>query len=136
MLKKCAVPFAVIIAVILIVFVSIAPIFNGYSTTFEIYRGDSGSQIQTVDYKGYVLAGKIKGEAVTIDKQGFDLDKFLRAFRAKIKVMETVGQGVNYYAYSTKIPYSQRVKGKTVNLQIFMGETTVKVGTPMIYGSF
>ena len=64
------------------------------------------------------------------------LDKFLRAFRAKIKVMETVGQGVNYYAYSTKIPYNQRVKGKTVNLQIFMGETTVKVGTPMIYGSF
>ena len=136
MLKKCAVPFAVIIAVILIVFVSITPIFNGYSTTFEIYRGDSASQIQTVDYKGYVLAGKIKGESVAIDKQGFDLDKFLRTFRAKIKVIETVGQGVNYYAYSTKIPYKQRVNGKTINLQIFIGESTVKVGTPMIYGSF
>ncbi len=136
MFKKLAVSLAIMLSAILIILINVAPIFSGYANSFEIYHGDSAGQIRTVSYIEYFLSGKIKGEGVTLKKENFDLDDFLRDFKAKIKVCENIEGGVNYYAYSRKIPYRQKIYGKTVNLQIFVGEQTVKVGAPMIYGSF
>ena len=136
MFKKCALSFALIFCALLIVLLNTTPIFSGYANYFEVYYGDSAGQIHTVDYKEYFLSNNIKGESVTFQKTNFSLDDFLKDFKAKIKVTENIESGVNYYAYSKKIPYRQKVYGKTINLQIFVGEQTVKVGAPMIYGSF
>ena len=97
-----------------------ASIFSGYTEKVEIYLGGSGSlsQIQTIDVKDYPY-----------------LKSFLDDFDAKVIFTESIDEGVSYYAYSPKIKERVNLNGKTINLQIFIGNS-VTVGAPLIYGSF
>jgi hypothetical protein len=55
--------------------------------------------------------------------------------QAKIIFTEQIEEGTSYYAYSPTIKYRTKIKNKIINLQIFVGKG-VKVGSPIIFGSF
>lgn len=112
-------------------------IFSGYTKRVEVYLGKGGSlsQIQTIDVKDYPYYSGVYGQSFKTDLNEFDLKSFLDDFDAKVIFTESIDEGVSYYAYSPKIKERVNLKGKTINLQIFVG-TTVTVGAPLIYGSF
>lgn len=114
-----------------------ASIFSGYTEKVEIYLGGSGSlsQIQTIDVKDYPYFSGVCGQAFKTDLNEFDLKSFLDDFDAKVIFTESIDEGVSYYAYSPKIKERVNLNGKTINLQIFIGNS-VTVGAPLIYGSF
>ena len=71
-----------------------------------------------------------------IEKQEFELHSFLLEMGARIVFSEKTDKKVCYYAYSPKIKYIERVNNHNINLHIVIGENSVKVGSPIIYGSF
>ena len=113
------------------------PLFLGFSDKFELYLGSSSStaMIVLVDENTFINYKNVCGESFKAEKNNFDLENFLQRFNAKIVFTETIEQGISYYAYSNKIKYKKTVRGKLVNLQIFIGDM-VTVGAPIIFGSF
>ncbi|MBQ7236797.1 MAG: hypothetical protein IJX03_06570 [Clostridia bacterium] len=137
MLKKI---MAVIFATVCLVSVNganKAPIFKDYANQFEVYIGDASSsaQITRVTKSEFYFLDGVCGESFKTDKDGFELDRFLSEFSAKIVFTERIAEGTSYYAYSPKIKYRKTVKGKTINLHVFIGKE-VSVGAPLILGSF
>lgn len=78
----------------------------------------------------------IKSESCYIAKEGFDAEVFIKQMGGRIVFVENINEGTIYYAYSSKILYKAKASGEIVNLQVFVGQSTVKVGTPLIYESF
>ena len=104
---------------------------------FEAYKNSSSSQAEIVflsKKQMYFTVGKT-GESVELEKTT-DIEKLLIDFSAKLVMVEEIDCGVSYYAYSSKIPYLTKLKGQKVNLHVFVGEEKIKVGAPLIYGSF
>ena len=118
-------------------FFNATPVFFNYTDRLELYidGGGSAGVIVSADKKDYPFIKGVSGESFKADKDTFDLDNFLNDFSAKIILTEEIAEGVSYYAFSNKIKYRSSVRGKTVNLHIFVGET-VTVGSPLIFGSF
>ena len=114
------------------------PLFKNYGNDFEIYlsEGSSLSQVVVVSKQDFVLYGDVKGESCVILKNEFSVGDFFADFNAKILFSEMVEEGVSYYGYSSKIKYAESIDGKRVNLHVFVGKTQIKVGSPIIYGSF
>ena len=112
------------------------PIFEDYSDSTEVYTCKSGSlcTVTTVENFRFPLLSGVKGQSAVI-KEDFDFKEFLKKFDAKIVHEENTEFGVSYYAYSPKIKYCELVCGKRVNLHVFTG-SQVKVGSPIIYGSY
>ena len=115
-----------------------APLFMKKGKTVEAYIGSSSSLavIEEVDALSFMLLKGVKGESIELDYGEFNLSSFLKEFRAKLLFVEQVKEGVSYYAYSPKIPYEKRINGKMVNLHVFKSCKRVKVGSPIIFGSF
>jgi hypothetical protein len=115
-----------------------APLFIKKGKTVQAYIGSSSSlaRIEEVDALSFMLLKGVKGESVELDYNEFNLSNFLKEFRAKLLFIEQTEEGVSYYAYSPKIPYQKRINGKTVNLHVFVASERVKVGSPIIFGSF
>ena len=112
------------------------PLFSQFNNKFEVYLSNSSDgQIVFADSKTYPLISGIYGESVTIEKEKFCLYDFLSNMQAKIIFTEQIDEGTSYYAYSPKIKYRTKIKNKIINLQIFVGKD-VKVGSPIIFGSF
>lgn len=118
-------------------FTNKTPIFSDYGKNYELYiaSASSSAKIINVNDKEFPFVFNVKGQAVSLDKQTFDLDAFISDFNAKIVFSEQVAGGDLYYAYSPKIKYKKKIGSDTVNLQVFIGEQ-VKVGSPIIFGSF
>ena len=114
------------------------PLFYNKSNGIEVYLNSSSSlaSMEKVDLFQFIFLKNVKGESVLLDKEGFNLQAFLDEFGAKLKFSESVAEGVSYYAYSPKIPYEKMVNGKLVNLHVFVSKSCVKVGSPIIFGSF
>lgn len=115
---------------------SIKPLFYHYANEFEIYTGTSSERIYHVKENEFCFVFDARGEACLIDKDDFSLDVFLKEFSAKIIKTEQTDNGVSYYAVAPKMRYSVWLFNQTVNLHVFVGESTVKVASPIIYGSF
>ena len=115
-----------------------APLFIKKGKTVQAYIGSSSSlaRIEEVDALSFMLLKGVKGESVELDYNEFNLSNFLKEFRAKLLFIEQTEEGVSYYAYSPKIPYQKQINGKTVNLHVFVASERVKVGSPIIFGSF
>lgn len=131
---------AVVIAVSLLLMVSLSvksPVFKDYAKEIEVYSGDNSSlaSILTVNTDEFYQVKNVKGESFKVSDKEFNLDEFLLSFSARIVFTEKIKQGTSYYAYSPKISYRAVIKGKVINLQIFMGDE-ITVGSPIIYGSF
>ena len=137
MFKKTAVILASCFLIIALYFYLNTPIFKDYANQFEVYIGDASSsaQITRVTKSEFYFLDGVGGESFKTDKDGFELDRFLSEFSAKIVFTERIAEGTSYYAYSPKIKYRKTVKGKTINLHVFIGKE-VSVGAPLILGSF
>lgn len=114
-----------------------APLFAEFSDTFELYlkKGSFDSYITTVGIEDYRLSGDVEGEGCTV-KEGITAEEIMRAFSATVVFGEETEDGISYYCYSENIRYRENLKGKEVNLQIFESSRGIKIGAPLIYGSF
>ncbi len=113
------------------------PTFNGYADKFEVYF-ESGSfgEIKTgVNAEEFYSLNKIKGEGFFAGAD-FDIQAFVGDFDAELIFVETLDGEESLYFYSDKIPYSEVVCGHRVNLHIHRAKSGIKVGAPIIYGSF
>ena len=135
MFKKAVTLFLASLVIFVFCIINNQPVFKGRAKQFQVYVQDSiSSQILTVDEYEYCFLSGVKGLSFTVHT--IDLAGFLHDYNAKILFTEQLEQGTCYYAYSPKIKYKQEVNKKVVNLQIFVGEQRVVVGSPLIYGSF
>lgn len=135
--KVCVVVFSLILLFSLAIFNN-APVFSDYSCEYEIYLANSSNinSVKTVNKKEYFWQFAIVGESCVIENKNFCLNDFFSKLNAKELFSENVGDIAIYYAYSPQIKYCERVNGKTVNLQVAVSKEYIKVGSPLIYGSF
>ncbi len=137
MLKKVFVFLSAIVIVVSFFLVGNLPIFKDYSNSHEIYLSSSSNSkniVTKIGHSPFIFAKK--GESVCIEKQTFDLHSFLLQMKAKVVFSEEINGKTSYYAYSPSLKYIQQIKNRNVNLHIVIGEESVKVGSPIIYGSF
>ncbi len=135
-MRKIIVALSVILLVIGLWF-SVTPVFFKYTDSLEISLGNSSSaKLVRVTALESLFINNIHGESFKVDVAEFDFNNFIKEFNASVVLVERTGQGVGYYAYSPNIRYKERVKGRTVNLHIFIAEKEVTVGSPIIYGGF
>ncbi len=118
-------------------FNSRTPVFHNYSDTFELYIGSasSNSKIITVKKQDFPFVNDVKGESVVL-KKDLSVSDIMSRFNAKLLFTETTAEGISFYAYSKNIKYTQNVKGKKINLHVFVANEYIKIGSPLIYGSF
>ena len=138
MLKKA---LALIVSIIVICSLYITykqPIFKDYSKMFEVSLCDySLSQnLKNVNNLEFLFMSGIKGESSIVEMNEFDLHEFLDKMNAKVVFEREVCGVKSYYCYSRNIKYQKRVEGHMINLQIAITNNFVKVGSPIIYGSF
>lgn len=114
------------------------PIFNDYGNTREIYQqsNSSCSEIHTTTKTSNCTFTMRYGEGCVVDKDCADYQQILDRYNAQIVFIERTEFGTSYYAFSKSIPYSTCFKKQKINLQVFVGESYIKLGTPIIYGSY
>ena len=111
------------------------PILSEYNK-MEMYLAD-GSFFSPVKLeKGDLIFGKICGESYILDGNNFNKDELFCLLKAKQIFTEEIDGGISVYGFSKKIRYSKNIKGNKVNVQLFIKGDFVKVGFPLIYGSF
>lgn len=134
MLKKIVTVILSALIVVVVFFLNATPIFNEHVEALELYTSlGSDGQIVKADEK--ILLGRIKGESFRCESN-FDYLKFINEYDGEILKVEKIPQGVSYYCYTDKIKYSKEFNGKKINLHVFVGENSVTVGSPVIFGSF
>lgn len=113
------------------------PVFSAYADKYEVYFSEYSSlkSVWTVNKTGYLLCLNKKGESCAVDKQ-ISARQILDEFDADIVKIEKHSEGTSIYAYSNKIKYKKRMFGKIVNLHIEVNDNQMRVGSPIIYGSF
>ena len=136
MFKKIFIPIILAVCLALTFFVNNFPVFYSYSNSLEIYdKGKSSGNIISISNFSAIFRHKY-GEAFVTEKNQFQLQNFLKDFNAKIIFFEEIEKGTCYYAYSPKIKYFESINGEIINLHIYIGEVSVKVGSPLIYGGY
>lgn len=84
---------------------------------------------------------KVQGESARYFFKGErEAEKFVQAtllsYRAKIRFEEeTDGEKISY-CYSPSLFSSMKIKGEEINLQIVQKGSSVRIGTPLIFGGF
>ena len=133
--------FALFISVIIFTFcfyslyAEKSPVFKSYASEYELYLtagsfGDNIAYATDKDFKDYT---KIKGESCFV---AVSYEQVLKDFAATHIYSEETAEGTSYYAYSPRIKYKVCIDGEAVNIHYFAGKTHVKLGTPIIFGSF
>ena len=114
------------------------PIFINYADEYEIYLTDfsCSNKIVSVNKYKYPFVFNVKGESAVVEKENFDLQSFLKELNAQLVFCESDQSYDCYYAYSPNIKKSKLINNKMVNLHIAITSQAVKVGSPIIYGSF
>ena len=92
--------------------------------------------LKNVNNLEFLFMSGIKGESSIVEMNEFDLHEFLDKMNAKVVFEREVCGVKSYYCYSRNIKYQKRVEGHMINLQIAITNNFVKVGSPIIYGSF
>ena len=111
--------------------------FSDYEGIKEIYF-ENGSFTEGIAGENdsetlRAIRGK-KGEGIFTTEDC--AQRMITDFNAELVFEEEICGGKNFYYYSEKLPFSAKIKGKTVNLQIYCRGKAVKAGIPVIYGSF
>ncbi len=138
MFKSIRLFFIMILSIICVYAINRKPTFIGYSNEFTLYVQSNSSNcvFRRVNSFGYLFNVNVFGESCKVEKSAFILDDFLDKFSAQIVLVEEVDGLTSYYAYSKDIRYLQVINGKKVNLHVAVGENTVTLATPVVYGSF
>ena len=76
---------------------------------------------------------EVCGESATFSS--LDVDEFLASVNGEILFHEDIDGAVNYYC-KADLPYSININGFTVNLHICVRESSVMVGSPIIFGGY
>lgn len=136
-IKRAAVLFSVVALSAAASLSLVVPAFYGYEGRRESYfeNGSFSDGVREEKDLGFyeLIRGK-KGEAVLTDAA--TAEKIITDFGAKLVYKENFAGGENAYYYTEKLPFSARLNGKTVNLQIYRVQNGAKAGTPIIYGGF
>ena len=141
MLKKFAVILSSIIVICSVQYFPNRPLFYEFidgKSGYEIYLENYSSSADIVtlsDINTYKALSNISGESCRVGGHVTINDIFNR-FNAQLVLVENHEGGTSYYAYAQIIKYKATLQGKTVNLHVFVGENGIKVGSPIIFGSF
>lgn len=140
MIKKICIFLASFFLICSLSLLNRTPVFKDFldSDEYEISLNNysNSSSIKTINIKNYPFIFSIKGESCTLNIQEFDLINFLNQMNAKLLFSERLEHCISYYAYSPSIKYQQLVNNEIVNLQVVISTDYVKLGSPIIYGSF
>ena len=141
--KAIRVIFFVMICFIVLITISFntsTPIFKDYANSYELYLNENSSNAKIISANAtmYPFIHNKHGESCTVSmvNNKFDLSKFLIEMGADLVFTETLEEGTCYYAYSPKIKYRKSVGDRIINLHVYIGKNTVKVGSPLIYGGY
>ena len=136
MFKRYFIVFLSVAFMLSLYFTVNKPLFSDYADRYELYLKENSSvaEIVNADNYSFPFYVSVKGEACVV-KCG-DEKEIIGDFNAEIIFTEETDDAVIIYAYSKKIPYEKIVSGKKVNLQIEKRNDVIKVGSPLIYGSF
>ncbi len=117
--------------------INATPVFSAYAESYEVYFNDYSTleNVYTVDKISYLLCFNKKGESCAVNN-GVTAKQILESFNAVVIKVENHEGGKSIYAYSNKIKYKKRMFNDIVNLHIEISENQIRVGTPIIYGSF
>ena len=101
------------------------------------YKNGSHGAIKLVDKKNGLLNFNKKGEAYLLSEY-LDACTVLDYYGAKVISIEESAWGVSVYAYSEEIKYIKEINDKKINVHLHYDKSNgqVKIGFPMIYGSF
>ena len=111
------------------------PLFSRYEKDVKIYLNSNSSLCEETVQDKLLQAGKT-GESFCFLKGEIKVEQIFKDFSAEVIMVEQIEEGQSIYAYSKKIPYYKIIDGKKINLHVFVAKDTVKVGTPLIFGSF
>ena len=138
MCKKIALCLICVLVLSLTIFTNKTPIFKGYASDFELYLNSpsSSANIVTANAVTFIKYKNVCGESFNVDKNEFDLQKFLSDFCASLIYTEELEHGVSYYLYSKKIKYRTTLFGSIINLHVFVSDSSITIGSPLILGSF
>lgn len=136
MFKRYFIVFLSVAFMLSLYFTVNKPLFSDYADRYELYLKENSSiaEIVNADNYSFPFYVSVKGEACVV-KCG-DEKEIIGDFNAEIIFTEETDDAVIIYAYSKKIPYEKIVSGKKINLQIAKRNDVIKVGSPLIYGSF
>lgn len=112
-----------------------SPVFKGYAKEYELYftAGSFGDNIACATAENFKDYMEIKGESCFV---AVSYEQVLKDFAATHIYSEETAEGTSYYAYSPRIKYKVYINGRVVNIHYFDGKTYIKLGTPIIFGSF
>ena len=131
MQKKLSVILSILTLLIFFA-LSLTPIFNDYADNLEVYQYKYSSNCEISEH---LLCLFKTGESGVL-KDGVEIESVIMAFNAKIVFVEEINEIENFYCYSPKIKGYTRLKGEKINLHFAKGKREVKVGSPIIFGSF
>ena len=114
------------------------PLFLDFSSDYEVYSMANGSNgnIESANLSNYYTFTLKYGEACVISTSSFCQQQFLKQYNAQLIFIETLDHGKSVYAYSPQIKYCTYINGEKINLHLFIGDSQVKVGSPIIFGSY
>ncbi len=137
MLKKVSVIIASLLLVICLFIVNRVPVLdraNEYEIYLESYS--TTEQIKKVEKEEYKFILGVKGESFSLKNENFCLDEFVKELDLDMVYEENLGEVVCYYGYSKKVKYLETIDGNLINVHIAVKKECVKIGFPIIYGSF
>lgn len=109
------------------------PILLKYSNEVEVYSVKNGSDCVIKKAKKGDFIPRKTGESCTVNASA---QKILDELDVTVYKIEILGGIVNYYGYSDELKYGVELFGKRINVQVCDDGRTVKLGTPLIYGSY
>ena len=145
MLKNKMEKMKSLIILVLSIFTLVCIIYANSTCYFACYEGmhevylsspSSNAEIISTSKEGVKNFISKRGEAVFVKGDDSLVNEILERFNAKLVFVEKTDDRVCYYAYSREIRYSTVVGGERVNLHLAIGKGGVKIGAPIIFGSF
>lgn len=131
MQKKSGVIFS-FFTILILFLLGAFPSFTGFTKNSEVYGGVYSSSCLILDGDFSLFK---TGEGGVL-REGVTKKEVMERFNARLVFIEEVEGVVNYYCYSDKIKCSLAIKGEKINLHFAERGNVVKVGTPIIFGSF
>ena len=109
-----------------------------YSGRYEVYlsSNSSSARIVAISKKETCRYVSKRGEAIFISNSNLKVEEIFDSLSAKLNFIEEMENGVSYYGYSDKIKYKKYIRGKTINVHVYKSDGGIKIGLPIIYGSF
>ncbi len=140
MKKFCALLliFSSIFLVVCSAYINSTTYLEKYNGRYEVYllSSSSNAKIMQVDKRSSSLFVSKRGEAVFLENSILSPNEIFDSLSAKQVFIEETEEGISYYGFSNKIKFKKMINGKVINVHVFKSERGIKIGLPIIYGSF